>query len=347
MQKHLEPLKPGPSSQPRRAGERASQVLEAPVLRVVGRRGRRGFTLIELLVAVAVIGILAALSFASLGRWQEGTGRVGCDVQLKTVALALDAFKQENGHYPAHLSELVARKYLPDAKALHCPDDPRPTGSYEDGYVLRAARESAGMGEVPLLLCPFHEGSNHGAQAYNARFTRQWMTAPARLAQANGVTIERPGKDSISGAPGMELHGGDRVQASGGAVIEFADGSSATLSSGANVSVLQSFIEGNGSAPLYTIVRQSLGEVAYHVHHGSKFDVSTPTATAGARGTEFTVKVAANGDATMRLLSPESKLYISTPRQTSLATPNQDVTINGGVIGGAINLLGGLLGGLF
>jgi prepilin-type N-terminal cleavage/methylation domain-containing protein len=307
---------------------------------------RRGFTLIEVTVAVALIGFLAAMGFGSLGRWRQGANRMSCDVQLKAVALALDAFKQERGHYPLHLSELIERKYLADTKLLRCPDDPRPQGSYEEGYVLRAPHEPAALGSVPLLMCPFHENSKRGVQAYNERTTHQWMTAPARLAQANAVSVERPGMRSISGAPGMELRGGDRIKAGGSAVIEFADGSSATLKRGADVSVLQSFIEGQDNAPLYTIVRQTLGEVSYHVHHGSKFDVSTPTATAGARGTEFTVRVEPNGDATMRLLSPESKLFISTQRQTGLAIANQDVTVNGGLIGGAVQLLNGLLGGL-
>jgi prepilin-type N-terminal cleavage/methylation domain-containing protein len=307
---------------------------------------RRGFTLVELLVAMGLISLLAGIGFAFLGRGRSSAGRVGCDVQLKTLALALDAFKQENGRYPARLSDLAARKYLPEGeKVLRCPQDPRADGSYADGYVVRAAREAKGMGEVPLLLCPFHEDRNHGAQAYNARFTQQWMTAPARLAQASGASVERPGKGSIAGAVGMALHGGDRVRASGGAVIQFADGSTATLSPGADATVLQSFTEGNGAAPLYTIVRQSLGEVYYRVHHGSKFDVSTPTATAGARGTEFTVKVAPDGNAIIRLHTP-SPLYVSTARRSVMAKQDQDVTVNGGVLGGAIKLIDGVLGGL-
>jgi hypothetical protein len=271
---------------------------------------------------------------------------MSCDVQLKAVALALDAFKEEKGRYPTQLSELVTRKYLADSNLLHCPNDPRPQGSYADGYVLRSTREPTGMGTVPLLLCPFHEKSNYGAQAYNERFTRQWMTSPAKLARANSVWVEKPGQEPIAGAPGMELRGGDRIRTGVGAVIEFADGSTATLGSGANVTVLQSFVEGKGAAPLYTIVRQTLGDVSYHVHHGSKFDVTTPTATAGARGTEFTVRVDASGNATLRLLSPESKLFISTQKQTGLAIPNQDVSVTGGLLSGAVTLLGGLLGGL-
>jgi hypothetical protein len=45
-------------------------------------------------------------------------------------------------------------------------------------------------------------------------------------------------------------------------------------------------------APLYTLIRQSVGiNVKYTVTHGSKFDVTTPTATAGALGTMFYVSI--------------------------------------------------------
>ena len=299
------------------------------------------FTLLEIVIVVAIIAIVSAIGIGYSGRVRAQSRHVACDTKLKAIALALDAFRQENGRYPAQLSELVTRKYLQTPAALRCPADTRDDGSYQEGYVLRAPREAAAMGEVPMVLCPHHEAIRGGAQVYNARYTRQFATSPAVLSAANATFVTHPdGRGELQATQGMELHGGDRVRTQGGAVITFADGTTCDLKPGSDLTVLQSFLEGSGSAPLYSLVRQNLGEVWYRVHHGSKFDVSTPTATAGARGTEFWIKVVPDGNATIHLIS-DSKLYVSTARTTGRATPGQDVTVLGGVLGGAITLLKG------
>jgi hypothetical protein len=185
-------------------------------------------------------------------------------------------------------------------------------------------------------------------QAYQGRFTKQFNTAPARLVQGNDVSIERPKSNGrIAATQGMVLHGGDRLFVGGRAKIEFADGSTCELESGSEMTVLQSFVEGAGAAPLYSIVRQTLGRARYNVHHGSKFDVVTPTATAGVRGTVFTIDISANGPMTINLESNSpNDLFISTTRQTVVAVQNRPVTSVGGILNGGINLIGGLLGGL-
>jgi hypothetical protein len=85
----------------------------------------------------------------------------------------------------------------------------------------------------------------------------------------------------------MEVRGGDIIRTGGGgsATIVFADGSSSELRGGSSVTVMQSFRDGRSRAPLYTMVRQKFGDVLYKVIPGSRFDVVTPTATAGALGT--------------------------------------------------------------
>lgn len=310
----------------------------------------QAFTLVEILIVIALIAIVAALGIGYTGSARAQARHVQCDSKLKAVALALDAFRQENQRYPAQLSQLVTRKYLQRPAALRCPSDRRAEGSYASGYVLRAPREATAMGEVPLVLCPLHEAERGGAQVYNARYTRQFATSPAVLSAANATFITHPdGSEELQATQGMELHGGDRIRTQGGALITFVDGTTCDLKPGSDLTVLQSFMEGSGSAPLYSLVRQNLGEIWYRVHHGSKFDVATATATAGARGTEFWIKVAPDGNATVHLIS-DSKLYVSTTRTTGRATPGQDVTIVGGVLGGAVTLLkglGGLLDGLF
>jgi prepilin-type N-terminal cleavage/methylation domain-containing protein len=292
---------------------------------------RRGFTLIQLLAVMAIIAVLAAITLGSFGNSRLQAQRAQCDVNLKAITMALDAFRQEQGHFPQHLDELVAKRYLTEASMLRCPTDPRPGGSYDEYYVLRAARSN---GELPILVCPLCAGEGHrGMQAFKGRYTKQFATRPAEFIAVSAVTIERPGKNPISARTGMQLRGGDVIRTAGGgsATVRFADGSTSTLGSDSEITLLQSFIAGNTHAPLYTIVRQKAGHVAYQVTHGSKFDVATPTATAGALGTAFEIKEA--GSDVWMLKVTESRVMVSGTDGSSVVTPRRtgnDTPSNGG-----------------
>lgn len=307
-------------------------------------RARRAFTLLQLVIAIAFMAILATILLPVFARSRESARRAQCDTRLKSIALALDAFRQEHSHYPKTLAELQTGDYLNDPDALRCPNDPRKPGEggYAEYYVLRSARDA---NDLPVLVCPFHEEFGMGAQAYKGRYTTQFAVKPARLTMARNITIHRPGKEPIAGAVGMQVRGGDRITvgsgtdgtdlASGDAVIEFADGSTASLQGGSDLTVLQSFQLGTPSAPLYTLLKQAVGRVTYRVNHGSPFDVATPTATAGARGTEFIVVVASDGETDLYVES--GVVHFSTLTQTLVAPIGQTVE---GLLNGLINLLG-------
>ena len=261
--------------------------------------------------------LLAAILFPSIGRARASAGRSLCDVRLKAIALALNAHRQENGQYPSNLASLSEKKYL--TEPLRCSNDPRQDGSYEDFYVVRAPRSNS---ERPILVCPFHEQvGSHGEQAYasGSSYTKQFTTRPAVLELANSVTLLRPGKNPIAATSGMALYGGDRLQTggSGMAKIRFADTSVAELAGGTDITVLQSFMEGQSQAPLYSLVRQKTGEATYTVNHGSKFDVVTPTTTAGALGTKFKIVVDDNGNTTLTVI--EGQVYVTTLEKSALA----------------------------
>jgi general secretion pathway protein G len=285
---------------------------------------RNGFTLLQLTTVMAVIAILASVMLGAFGHSREVAIRSQCDTRIKAITMALDAFRQESGHYPASLQELVTKKYLTDTNMLRCPSDPRPNGSYNDFYIARASRDSD---ELPILVCPLcSDDSNVGVQAFKGRYTKQFETRPASLTQASGTTITRPGKAPIVGKAGMLLRGGDSILTSSGgsALVTFADGSESQIGSGSEITVLQSFVAGHTHAPLYTIIRQKAGDIVYRVHHGSKFDVATPTATAGALGTEFRIRKAANGNWSLKVL--QSKVYCSINNNTDIYTPSNNGT---------------------
>jgi len=287
---------------------------------------RRGFTLLQILVVISIIALLSAVMVGAIGRGRATAHRAQCDVKLKGIALALDAFRSQYGQFPKDLDELVTKKYLPNEDSLKCPSDVRFTGSYKEYYVKRGPRDDSNL---PILVCPLHEHTGeYGAQAFLGRYTESFTTKPATLTSARDARIERPDdKGEFTVAAGTELHGGDRIRTgSGGAAqITFADGSTAELKGNCDITVLQSFLNGRGDAPLYTLVKQTLGETLYNVHHGSKLDVSTPTATAGARGTQFKITVLPSGD--MQFLLIDGKVLLSTVERSAWAPVGQTVDI--------------------
>ncbi|HEX8835185.1 MAG TPA: FecR domain-containing protein [Abditibacteriaceae bacterium] len=302
-------------------------------------RQSRGFTLTQLLVVISVLSVLAAVLLGAFSNSRTAAKRAQCDVRLKAIALALDAFHAETGRFPDKLEKLSDSKYQYLAgDALKCPAEVRADGSYAEYYVLRGPRDDSNL---PILVCPLHEGQNHGAQAFIGRYTSQHQSAPAVLAEANNVYVTHPdGKGEMTAMAGMTLRGGDRVRTGSGgrALIRFADTSTATLEPSSNVTVLQSFVEGAAGAPYYTLLKQTLGNATYNVNHGSKFDVVTPTATAGARGTSFIIKVSTDsvtGKPKSELTVTDGKVVVSTLSGTVLAKNNTPI----GITSSTVNLL--------
>ncbi|MBV9470079.1 MAG: FecR domain-containing protein [Abitibacteriaceae bacterium] len=281
-----------------------------------------GFTLVQMLVVLSIIAIMAATLLGLVGKARATAQKAQCDARLKAIVLAWDAYRQEHGHSPLSLKQLRDAGYLP-ADLMRCPADPRPEGAEndEDYLIIRAPRDKQ---EFPLIVCPFHEGNGHaGAQGFVGRYTTQYKAAPAILVGANDTTVQRPqDTQPIAATQGMELHGGDRIRtgAQGSAVIRFADGttsdsSTATLESNSDLTVLQSFLDGQLSGPWYTVVRQRAGKAFYHVHKPNNFDVVTPTATAGAHGTDFSIEIGTGPGNTDILTVTSGEVWVSNPQK--------------------------------
>lgn len=107
--------------------------------------GGRAFTLIELLVVVAIIAILAAISFPVVGSVIDTSKRTKCMNNLRTIYTYLQAYAQEhNGQMPAppagyqnvSVTNLLNSldPYIPteaDRKVFYCPAHKKKDGSLQ------------------------------------------------------------------------------------------------------------------------------------------------------------------------------------------------------------------------
>jgi prepilin-type N-terminal cleavage/methylation domain-containing protein len=65
-------------------------------------RGQGGFTLIELLVVIAILAILAGVAIFAVGGLNESADKSACLTEKDTINTAIQAFKADQGVYPAN-----------------------------------------------------------------------------------------------------------------------------------------------------------------------------------------------------------------------------------------------------
>lgn len=68
--------------------------------RSAARPVARGFTLVEMLVVVGIIVILVGILTPMFLRAYQGSGSARVKMDLQTIAVALEAYKQDHGDYP-------------------------------------------------------------------------------------------------------------------------------------------------------------------------------------------------------------------------------------------------------
>jgi prepilin-type N-terminal cleavage/methylation domain-containing protein len=92
------------------------------------REEESGFTLIELLIVIVILGILAGVVIFSVGGVTDTGDVAACKTDVKTISVAIEAYKAKTGGFPALLD----------------PDVTNSDGNNADTQFLRAQPELVG-----------------------------------------------------------------------------------------------------------------------------------------------------------------------------------------------------------
>jgi len=249
----------------------------------------KGFTLTELIVTMGVIGILASLGVVGIGKVKGTARQTTCINNMRSISQALQLYYNDlnifpddgypdDANDPLPLSTELAG-YIKDKSTFVCPEDNDTTStgnfaSYDPYYVSR--KDSYGTDEL-AVGCPRHRGASSSTSLFSSGSTEVTKTGTVL---ANGEEIPPDGTTA------------QRKINKVNDTMEFEDGSTVTIKNAAGGNygcfLVQSVRLADGT--LYSIIKvQNEGNIDVQVTSGSKFEIVTPSAIVGVRGTQFTV----------------------------------------------------------
>jgi prepilin-type N-terminal cleavage/methylation domain len=167
---------------------------------------RGGFTLIELLTAIAIIGVLMAITVAAVSAVRTSAKRAECISNLRQLGIAGASYSQDNKLRtlpPAYYAALKNGGYLPaltktqmlDRKGVWmCPSDPKDRTDVADDKVDNITNISYGYNAQRIGLPPtywetsriyLHEIENPSRILYLADCTSYYMNKAAANRKAD------------------------------------------------------------------------------------------------------------------------------------------------------------------
>ena len=278
----------------------------------------RGFTLIELIVTLSIVATLAGIGAVAVVKIRGTTKQVSCINNLKTISNGLQLYYNDYKVFPDDgypddgddtypLSTELAN-YIHDKSTFICPEDndTTSTGSYASYDPYYVARKGSYDSNELALGCPRHRGAKNSTSAFSTGSTE--ITSVGTVL-ANGQEIPPDGTTA------------ERKITAVNDKLEFDDGSTVTVTNASGGSygcfLVQSVRLADGT--LYSIVRvQDNGTIDVQVTSGSKFEVVTPSAIVGVRGTEFSVATSSNGSETgyQTVVTQTEGIVVVTDRET-------------------------------
>jgi general secretion pathway protein G len=124
-------------------------------------KNQKGFTLIEIMVVVIILGLLAGLVLPRILGQEEKAKVETAKVQIRSLESALDAFKLDNGFYPATDQGFDALIKKPEAGRI-------PNKWREGGYLKPARIPKDPWGKDYAYFSPGSEGREYEITSYGA-----------------------------------------------------------------------------------------------------------------------------------------------------------------------------------
>ncbi|MFV1975510.1 MAG: MopE-related protein [Candidatus Scalindua sp.] len=296
----------------------------------------KGFKLTELIITMSIIGILASLAVVTGGKIKGTTHQATCTNNMRSISQALRLYYNDlsifpddgypdDANDPLPLSTELAG-YIKDKSTFVCPEDNDTTStdnfaSYDPYYVSR--RDSYGTDEL-TVRCPRHRGASSSTSLFSSGSIEITKTGTV-LANRQANVQEIPPDGTTA----------QRAISNVNDTMEFDDGSRVTITnaSGGNYECLlvQSVRLADGT--LYSIIKvQDDGNIDVQVTSGSKFEIVTPSAIVGVRGTQFTVTTTKLGFTTDVALTTGTVVLMN--RDTGATT----TLTNGGTTVGTVDV---------
>lgn len=281
------------------------------------QNNNQGFTTIEIIVTMGIVVILAGVLTTAVIKASTTAKQTVCRNNMREISQGMRMYYDDKGIYPEDgypddandtlplSSEL--EEYVFERSSFVCPEDNDQTSnsnfaSYDPYYVAR--KGSHQEGEV-IIGCPRHREAKKAISLFRAGSTE---ITKIGTVMANGEEIPPDGTTA------------QRTINNTNDVMTFADGSVVTITdttANSGTFLVQSVQLSDGT--LYSIIRvKNDGEIDVQVTSGSKFEVITPSAIVGVRGTRFLVETYNQGYTTKVTII--TGIVIVTDRATGQAT---------------------------
>jgi general secretion pathway protein G len=135
----------------------------------MNRTRSSGFTLIELMLVIVILGILAGLVVPRLMDEPQKARVVKAQMQIESIAMALNRFKMDNGFYPSTEQGLQALVQKPSIGRIpvnypengYMPSIPKDPWNNDYIYISPGERE-------PFEVISYGANGEEGGEGYDA-----------------------------------------------------------------------------------------------------------------------------------------------------------------------------------